>query len=219
MQSLDIAPPPDHVFHAGEFKDAPLHIPVALFYGLQDLRNGNVVSCQAVGIDGDLILLYKAAETRHLGNAGYAFHAQLDDIVLDAAQFGQIVPTRFIDDGVGEPPSETGGIGTENGIDVGGNLVLHSLEVFQDSVPRPVNIGPFLEYHVDKGTAQEGKPPDCLNLRGREQSRCDGIGYLILDEIGTTPRPFRINDHLRIAQVWKGVERCILQGPITPDQG
>ena len=106
-----------------------------------------------MGSTGYLVLLYKTADARHLRNAGNAFQTEFDDIVLNAAQFGKIMSARFIDDGIGKSPAQAGGIGTEDGIDIGGNFVLHGLEIFQDTASGPVDIRPFFKNDVDEGTA------------------------------------------------------------------
>ena len=61
--------------------------------------------------------------------------------------------TSFIDDSVRKAPSEAGGIGTEDGIDIGRNFVLHCLKVFQDAASGPIDIRSFFKNDVDEGTA------------------------------------------------------------------
>ena len=219
FKALDVAPAPDHVFHAREFEDPTFHVPVALPDGLHDLRQGDVVGDEAVGVDGDLVLFDETADAGHLGNAGNALHAQLDDIVLDGAQFGKVVTARLIDDGIGKTPAEARGVGAEYGIDIGGNLVLDRLEIFEDPASRPVDIGPLLEDDIDEGAAEEGKPPDGLDLGRRQQGGRNRVGDLVLDQIGAPARPFRVDDDLRVAQIGDGIQRRIPERPGTPDQG
>ena len=79
---------------------------------------------------------------------------------------GQVQFAGLIHNGIGEPPAQTGGIGTENRVDVGRELVFYGLKVFQNPASCPIDIGPFFKDDIDEGTAQIGKPADGLDLGG-----------------------------------------------------
>ena len=61
--------------------------------------------------------------------------------------------TRFINDGVRKAPPKTGGIGTENRVDIGRYFIFYCLEIFQDAASGPIDIRPLFENDVDEGTA------------------------------------------------------------------
>ena len=75
------------------------------------------------------------------------------------------MPARFINDGIGKSPSQARRVRTKDGIHISGNLVLNGLKILQHAASRPVDICPFLENDIDKGTAKIGKTPDRLYLR------------------------------------------------------
>ena len=169
LQAFNIAASPDHVFDPGKLENPAFHVAVALSYGLHHRHEGDVVGQKPVGIDGDLVLFDESAEARHLRYAGHALDGQLHVIVLNGAELRQVVLSRLIDHRVGKAPADGRGIGTQNGIDIGGDLGLHRLQVFQYPASRPVDVRPFIENDVDERTSQEGKSPDELDFRRRQQ--------------------------------------------------
>ena len=66
LERLDVAAPAHHVFRSGKFQHPSFHIAVALADGFHDFRDGNIVGAQAIGIDGNLVLIDKAADAGHL---------------------------------------------------------------------------------------------------------------------------------------------------------
>ncbi len=125
----------------------------------------------------------------------------------------------LIHDSIREPPAEAGRVRAEHGIDIGRKLVPHRLEVFKDPAPRPIDVGTFIEDYIDEGTAQVGEPTDSLDPRGRKEGRRNGIGNLVLDEVGAPARPFGIDNHLGVGEVWNRVEGYVLEGIVTPCEG
>ena len=124
--------------------------------------------------------------------------------------------SRLVDHRIGKTPADGRGVGAQNGIDIGGDLGLHRLQVFQDPASRPVDVGAFIKNDVDEGASQKGKSPDELDFRRREQCGGNGIGDLIFHQVGAPALPLRIDDHLRIAQVGNGVQGCRLSMPSIP---
>ena len=171
FQRPDVAPSPYHVLGPGEFQDAPFHIAVAFLDGLEHLREGHVVRQQPRGIDGDLVLLDEPPDGGHLGDSGNALQGQLEVVVLDGAQLGEIMAALFVDERIGEPPAQTRRIGPQDGVCIGGELPSHGLEVFEDAAARPVDVRPLFEDDVDEGAAQEGETADDLYLRRRQERR------------------------------------------------
>ena len=155
-------------------------------------------------------MLYKAADARDLRNAGDAFEAQFNDIILNGAQFGKIMAACLINDSIGKPPAKARRIGTKDGIHISGNFIFHSLQIFQHPASRPVDIRPFLENYVDEGTTEIGKPSDSLYLRGGKEGGGNGIGDLVFHQIGASACPFSVDNDLGIAQIRKGIEGRIL---------
>ncbi|KJU82821.1 Acriflavin resistance protein [Candidatus Magnetobacterium bavaricum] len=71
-----------------------------------------------VWVDGHLVLFDEPADTCHLRHACNTFDGELEVVVLDTAQLGQVVSSGFIDDGVGESPSEACSIGSQGRVGV-----------------------------------------------------------------------------------------------------
>ena len=156
---LDISPAPDHVFHAGEVDHPAFHVEVAPPHGLHHLGDGDVVAEEPVRVDGDLVLLDEAADARHLRDARHAFQRELQVPVLEGAELRKVEVALLIDDGVLEAPAEARRVGAEDGVDVGGELVADGLEVFEDAAPRPVDVRPLIEDHVDEGASEDTRSP------------------------------------------------------------
>ena len=125
----------------------------------------------------------------------------------------------FINNGIGKPPAQTGRIGTEDRIHIGGNLIFDGLKILQHPASRPVDIRSLLENYVDEGTAEIGKPSDCLYLRGGKEGGRNRVGDLVFHQIGASARPFGVDDNLSITQIRKSIEGRILQSPVTPGKG
>ena len=124
---------------------------------------------------------------------------------------------RLIDHSIGKAPADARGIGTEHRIDIGGYLGLHRLEIFQNPASGPVDVRALVEDDVDEGTPEEGKSPDNLDFRRRQQGGGDGISDLVFHQVGAASRPFRIDDHLGVAQIGNGIEGGFQQCPVPPD--
>ncbi len=100
-----------------------------------------------------------------------------------------------------------------------GSLLRDRLEVFEDAASRPVDVCSLVEDHVDERASEEREAPDRLHLRRGEEGRRDGVGDLVLDEVGAPSRPFRIDDDLSVGEVGDGVERDVLEGIVAPGKG
>ncbi len=163
-----------------------------------------------------MILLDESADTGDLGNSGYAFNSELEPVVLEGTELGEVVCARFIDHRIRKSPSEPGRIWTQNRIYIRRDLVLYGLQVFEDPAAGPVDVRPFLEDDVNERTAKVREAPDCLDLGGCEKRRRNGVCDLILDQVGTSPLPFAIDNNLGIAQVGDCVQRDMLERPKAP---
>ena len=219
LRRLDISSSPHHVLDARQFEDTPFHIPVALPDRLHHLRDGNIESRKAVGVDGHLVLLHETADGSHLGYAGDTLQGKLDVVILDGAELSKVMLSRFIHHGIGKSPAETRRIGPQDGIDVGGEFVLYGLQVFQDPASRPVDVRPFLEDDIDEGTSKKRKAAHDLDFRRRKERGGNGIGDLILDEVRAPSEPLRVDNDLRVGQIGDGVQRRVLHRPGSPGNG
>ncbi|EKD38142.1 MAG: hypothetical protein ACD_75C00848G0002 [uncultured bacterium] len=161
-------------------------------------------------------MLDETAERGNLGHAGHAFERQLDIIVLERAQLGEILLAAFVDHGIGETPADAGRIGAQHRIDVGRQLAPHRLQIFEDPAACPVDVGPFLENRIDEGTALVGEAADHLDLGGGKEGRGDRVGDLVLDQVGRPPHPFGENDDLGFAEIGNGIERRAGKRPPAP---
>ena len=185
----EIAAAAHHVLAAGELQHPAAHLLIALADTLGHPVDGDLVGQQLVGVDGDLVLFDVGADRRDLGHAGDRPQLVLYVPVLQAAQLGQVMLAGRVDEGVLQPPADAGGVGPERGGHAGGQLVGHAAEVLQDAAARPIQVRSILEDDVDEREAEEGAGPHRLDMGGREQLRDDGVGDLVLDDVGAAVRP------------------------------
>src|SRR5262249_11422956 len=82
-------------------------------------------------------------------------------------------------------------------------------QVLEHATPRPVQVGSILEDHIDERVAHHALAAYVAHVRRREKRGDDGISDLVLDQIGTTSRPLRRDDDLRVREVRNGVERRV----------
>ena len=199
IQAFDIPPAPDHVLHPGELDDPAFYIQVAAAHRFHHFGYGDVIGRKTIGIQGDLILFDEPAHAGHLGNPGHAFDGQFQIPILEGPQLGQVQFPGLIHNGIREPPAQTGGVRTQYRVDIGRELVLYGLEIFQNSASGPINVGAFLKDDIDKGTAQIRETPDGLHLGGGQKGGGNGIGDLIFHQVRAPARPFGKDNHLGIA--------------------
>jgi hypothetical protein len=159
-----------------------------------------------MGIHGDLVLSDEASEAGDFGDAGHGLKVVADHPVLQGAEVRERVFSAAVDQRVLEDPSDAGRVGPELRRDTCRKPGLDLGEVLERPAARPVEIRPFLEDDVDVRETEVGQAADRLHTRSAEQCRHDRVGDLVLDDVGASV-PARIDDHLRVGEVGKGVQR------------
>src|SRR5205814_5207954 len=84
-------------------------------------------------------------------------------------------------------------------------------QIFNDARARTINVGTVLEDDVNERFAEHRFAAHELYLGRGDEDRGNWISDLVLDQIGRTSLPIRIDDHLDIAQVRNRVERAVDQ--------
>ena len=97
--------------------------------------------------------------------------------------------TTLVDKRVLEDPPDAGRIGTDHRVHAVWQLPADTLEILDNSTARPVDVGAVLEDHVDVRDSEVGDATYGLYSWRRQQSRHQGIGHLIFNEIRAAPRP------------------------------
>ena len=211
-----IAATTNHVLAPGKLQEPPFDVVVAHLDRVDDVFDADVVGGQLVRIEVHLVLLDEAADACDLCDARHGCEPVAEMPVLEAAELREGVPTAFVQERVLEDPAHTGRIRTDGRVDLLRQLSSNPLQVLDDAAPRPVHVGAVLEDDVDVRNAEIGEAADRFDARGRDQSRDDRVGDLILDEIGAAADPLGRDDDLDIRNVGDGVERRLRHGPDAP---
>src|SRR5207248_6679369 len=90
----------------------------------------------------------------------------------------------------------------------------HRIQIFNDPRSRPINVGTVLEDDVNERFAEHRFAADELYFGRGDENRGNWISDLVLDQIGRTSLPIRIDDHLDIAQIGNRIE-WNFQQPVT----
>src|ERR1041385_8161915 len=103
----------------------------------------DVVINQRLLIDDYLVLLYVAAETQHISDAGHRAQLQLDDPILNRAQL--LIALAMADDLIEIYLTGSGGDGTHRRLEPRRNILFRVSEPLKDLLPRKINIGVVAE--------------------------------------------------------------------------
>ncbi len=181
----EVAPPPHHELELGEFDGAAADIGVARADRVPQLVERDALSPQAVRFDHHVVLLHEAANAGDLSHALGPRGTEADHPILDRAQLGER-PFPGHDD-VLVDPADTGGIGAERRCHPGRQATRRRVEIFEHPRPAPIRIGAVFEDHIDERDTEEREAADHLGLRHREHGGGEGIGDLVLDDLGACP--------------------------------
>ena len=181
----DVAAGPDHVLGAAPLDETPADLTVGGTNRFDDRHERHSVRREPVGIDRDLILAHEAAKARHFRHARNGLEVVANVPVLDRPQIRERVLAALVHEGVLEDPAHPGRIRTELRPGPLGQARLDFREVLERAATRPVEVRTFFEDDVDVREAEVGEPADCLDLRRPEHRGDDGIGDLVLDDVGT----------------------------------
>ena len=205
---LHVAAPAHHVLAAGELDEPPAHVVVPLADGGDDRLERELVGGQLGGVDGDLVLADLPPHGGHLGHARDRLDRVAQEPVLVGAQLVGAVQAAPVHQRVLEDPAHAAGVRTELGLHPGRELAGDLGEVLEDPGAGPVGIGAVLEDDVDVAESKVGEAADRLHLGCSEERRGDGIGDLVLDDVGAAI-PARVDDDLGVGEVGQGVERDV----------
>ncbi len=211
LARLQVAAAAHHVLAARELEEPAPDLVVAVADRARHVHDREVVGLQPVGVDRDLVLLDEAPERRHLGDAGHGLDAIAEVPVLERAEVGRAQGVAVVHEGVLEDPAHAGGVGPELRLHPGGQQRLDLGEVLEDAAPRPVDVGPVLEDHVDVAEAEVGEAADDLHVRRAEEAAHDRVGHLVFHDV-RAPVPARVDDDLGVGEVGDGVDRDVADG-------
>src|SRR5207249_3977084 len=154
---------------------------------------------ESVWIEVDLVLLYEAADRRDFGDTFYRLERVTQVPILDRTQRRQIMLSAIINQRVFVHPAHTCGIGADRGVHALRQRAAHRIQIFNDARSRPINVGTVLEDDVNERFAEHRFAAHELYLGRSDEDRGNWISDLVLDQIGGTTLPIRIDDHLDIA--------------------
>ncbi len=92
----------------------------------------------------------------------------------------------------------------------GGQILGGSVQIFEDTRPRPIEVRAVVEDHIDEGHAEEGEAAHDMRLRHGQHGGGQRIGDLILDHLRRLARILRVDDDLNVGEIRDGVERHVL---------
>ncbi|OQB88160.1 MAG: hypothetical protein BWX84_03244 [Verrucomicrobia bacterium ADurb.Bin118] len=131
LQRFEETVPAHQVGGAVAFQFAAADVVVGAADGVDDPVERQVIGEQAIGVEFHLILFFKTAKGRHLGDAFNALQPVTQMPVLKRAQLGGVMLSAAIHQRVLKPPPYAAGIRAECRSDPGRQLVPQSLQVFQ----------------------------------------------------------------------------------------
>ena len=109
-------------------------------------------------------------------------------------------------------PADAGRVGAELGRDAGRQVLGGGAQIFEDTRPRPVDVGAVVEDHIDEGHAEEGEAAHDVRLRHGEHGGGERKGDLVLDHLRRLARKLGVDDDLHVGEIGDRVERHLLHG-------
>ena len=146
------------------------------------------------------------ADGRDLGDVGDGFQFVTQEPVLDRAQFGQIMPSVFVDQRIFIDPADAGRIGSDRRGRAVGQFSLHLAQIFEHPAARPIQVGVVVEQHIDETVADKAIAAHDARARHRQHRRTDRIGHLILDDPRRLPRIGGADDDLNVRQIGNRID-------------
>src|ERR1700730_7213885 len=108
-------------------------------------------------------------------------------------------------------PSDARGVGTNDRVYTVRQRAAHRIQIFNDARSRPINVGTVFEDDVNERFAEHRFAAHELYFGRGDEDRGNWISDLVLDQIGRTSLPIRVNNHLHVTEIWNGVERRVNQ--------
>ena len=204
------------VLGSAHLEDASTDVGIRHLHRLHHLGERDAQGGEAVGIEIDLVLLHEPADARDFCDARHRLQRVSDIPVLQGLKLLQGRVTCLIDERILEDPTDTGRVRTEDRRHALRQLVRDGGQLLQHAAARPVHVGAVFENHVHERHTEHGLSADGRDARRSEHRADDGIGDVVLDQVGRATHPFRKNDHLHVREVRDGVEGRVAQGQDAP---
>ena len=214
VERVQIASPAHHVFTAAEFHEASADIVVGFADGVGNGVDRNLIGLQADGVDLHLVLADEAADRGDLGDSGQRLQGVAHIPVLVAAHLLQTVLACVIDQSVLIDPADAGCVLGQLHGGFFGQSRGDGIEIFEGSRARPVKVGALVEDDVDIGDSEIGEAANVFHLGHSQQGRGDGIGELVLDDVGTAV-PLGVDDDLGVAEVGDRIDFGVAHGAVA----
>ena len=173
----------------------------------------DAVGEQRVGIEIDLVLFYEAADRRDFRNPFYRRKGVTQIPILNGAQLRQVMFAGIIDQRVLVDPAHACGVGSDHRIHAFRQRAAHRIQIFNDARPRPIDVRAVLKDDVDERFSEHRFAADEFHFRRGDEHGRNRISDLVFDQVGRAAFPIGVNDHLDVAEVGNGIERCVLSMP------
>src|SRR6266705_2723229 len=205
-----------HVLRFAQFEHRAAGLLVGALHRLDHFRVRDIERPQPRGVEHDLVLLHHTADARDFRDVRHGLQLVLEEPVLQRTQLRQVHAAAAIDERVLVDPADTGRVGSERGLRLGGEPRLHLVQVFEHPRARPVRVGAVLEEDVHERIAEERIAAHGLRSGHREHRRGERISDLVLDDLRRLPRVGGADDHLHVGEVGNRVERRPRRRPDSP---
>src|SRR5690242_16382376 len=178
---------------------------------VEDLDDGQVIAVEAGGIEQDVVLHGRPAETGVVGDAGNAAVGAGDDPIVVSVELGGSAIGAFenvaIDEAAG---TEERGHAGRDALGKGGVA-----DAFENELAGEVGIDAFVEGKADIGEAVERNRTHHLEVRGAVHGQLDGESGKALDFFSGVAGPLGDEfDHGR-GEIGVGVDGHLAEGPGT----
>src|SRR6185312_2427489 len=121
--------------------------------------------------------------------------------------------SALIHDGILEDPTRPGRVRANGRMNVCWQASANLLKVFDNSGTRPIEVRTILEDDIDGGVAEHRLRAHGLDVRRRQETRHDGVGDLVFDDVRWLPIPTRMHDDLHIRDIGERVEWNMAKRP------
>src|SRR5260370_6170653 len=209
--AFDVAAATHEIFRGGDLEGFAAYVGVARLNRTDNVAERDVVGDERVWVEIDLILLYEAADRRDFRDAFHRLERVTQIPILNGTQRRQIMFSTIVNQRVFVHPTDARGVGSDDRVYALRQRAAHRIQIFNDARSRPINVGTVLEDDVNERFAEHRFAAHELYFGRGDEDRGNWISDLVLDQIGRTSLPIRVDDHLDIAQIGNCIERRVDQ--------
>ena len=155
LQRLEVTGRPHHVLGFAHVQHRAASFLVGFADGLHHLCLGDAAIGQGQRIELHLVLLDLAADGRDFGHIGQGLEFELEEPVLQGTQLRQVMLAAAVNQCVLVDPANASGVRPQRRFGRCGQARLQLAEVFQHPRARPIQVGAFVEQHIDVAVAEE----------------------------------------------------------------